>query len=760
MDIIDFKRILTAFADEPSDVDIRQGSVTAQIRDEVIEAKVLFSETEDRHLRVVENGEDYSARLWIINRVARLPQLADRIITSAAQTLGSGAKFPFIVPSGHMSADLSSGSQADIEIGNVVEQLLQQASKPVPGATSVLYLTSDAGEGKTTVINQVSRTQAQRYKEKKAPSLIVPIPLSGRAFLTFDDAVIAALVNKLRFNYLYFDAFIELVRMGVVIPAFDGYEEMLVEGSKGEAVSALGTLVQRLDSCGTVFIAARKAFFEYLSFRTQARLLDAIGDRSAAFGRLAISRWSKEQFCEYGNLRSASAPEAVYETIAARLGADHPLLTRAVLVRRLFDVLEHAGQSDLADMLGANPQDYFFTFVDALVKREATEKWLARVSGDVMEPLLQQEEHHQLLSQVALEMWHSSSTSLRYDVLDVLVEIFCEGLSKSGAVTRQVKERIKQHSLLSSDTSRGQGIGFDHEDFQNFFLGEGLGLILSGRVNSEVRAFLSVSVVPAATVEQAVQYLIRHKSSLIDVLDGIIKINQSEAGYSFCKENCGSLAIRLVECIQERTEFLTLRGMFFPAGTLGGRTLKKIRFEDCRFQPTSTSNGSLTNIEFAGCEFERLEVDRQDRLVGCSFPECRVDSLVINPEEDHVYDPALIAETLQSLGAVIGDDHAPFASRVLDERLKLLERFLRVFLRHTYVDENAIRVRLGKGFSSTFFDEILPVLLSQRVLEEAIWRGKGVQRRFKLVRPMSEISDALERSCGDFDRFLVLLGND
>ncbi|KAB0643837.1 hypothetical protein [Burkholderia latens] len=754
MDINDLRRILTAFADEPSDVDIRLGRIVAQVRDEVVEATVHYSETDDRHLRVVENGQEYSARSWLINRVARVPQLADRIIAATA----TNSKLPFVVPSGRMSADLSAGSVEDLPVANVVESLLGRASAPVPGATSVLYVTSDAGEGKTTVINRASLVQAQRYKEKKATSLVVPIPLSGRAFLTFDDAVIAALVNKLRFNYLYFDAFIELVRMGVVIPAFDGYEEMLVEGAKGEAISALGTLVQRLESSGTVFIAARKAFFEYLSFRTQARLLDAIGDRSAAFMRLALSRWSREQFCEYGQLRSVDAPEAVYETVATRLGADHPLLTRAVLVRRLFDVLDGADQTELVDLLGANPHDYFFTFVDAIVKREASEKWLARGSGDVMEPLLQQNEHHQILSQIAVEMWQSSSTSLRYDVLDLIVDIFCDGLKKSGAVIRQVKERIKQHSLLSADTSRGQGIGFDHEDFQNFFLGEGLGLILSEKATTGIQAFLSVNIVPTATIEQAIQYLVRHQFDLRGVLDNVITINRSEAGYSFCKENCGALAIRLVECMPEGQSGLLLRSMFFPAGALGGRALKHVRFEECHFQPTHIAKSSLTDVAFVDCNFERLEITSGESLAGCSFGNCQVDSLVSGPGEEHSYDPALIVATLRSFDATIDEcDAAPVVPRVTDDKLKLIERFLRVFLRHTHVDEEAIRIRLGKGFASTFFDGILPVLLSEKVLEEATWRGQGVQRRFKLVRPMSDIGDALEQSQGQFNRFVAAL---
>ncbi|WP_020564197.1 hypothetical protein [Methylosarcina fibrata] len=136
MDINEFRRILTAFADEPSDVDIRAGRVVAQIRDDVIDATVRYSMGEDRQLSIVENGQEYSARSWIIKRVARLPQLADRIITNTEVA----AKSPFVTPSGLISPDLSEGDEADEKVNDVVETLLKQVTNAVPGATSVLYL--------------------------------------------------------------------------------------------------------------------------------------------------------------------------------------------------------------------------------------------------------------------------------------------------------------------------------------------------------------------------------------------------------------------------------------------------------------------------------------------------------------------------------------------------------------------------------------------------------------------------------------------
>lgn len=763
MDISEFKRILISFADEPSNVDIRPGHVIAQLRDDLIDVSVKYDLESDMQLTVLENGQKYSPRSWLINRVARLPQLAERIIASTNTTPEAAERAPFVVPEGRLTPDISAADSitSEIIVNDAVVAITDKASVPLPGATSVLYVTSDAGEGKTTVINRAARQQAERFKRREVASLIVPIPLGGKTFQTFDDAVIAALVNKLRFNYLYYEAFINLVRMGAIVPAFDGYEEMLVEGAKGEAISALGNLVQNLDSSGTLIVASRKAFFEYVSFRTQARLLDAIGDRSASFSRLAIGRWSKEKFVQYGIKRKCEASEEVFETIANRLSPDHPLLTRAVLVQRLFDVLgRDFNQEKLIGMLGKDPHDYFFTFVDAIIKREANEKWLSRAVGDVKTPLLEVRDHHVLLSTIAQEMWQTSVNSLRLDVVDTIVDIFADGKNLNALVVRQIKERIKQHSLLVADPARGQALAFDHEDFQNFYLGEAIGNLLNRLSIADLRAVLSISVLPVATAEHAVQHLSRAGGDLSAVLQVVLGINDSETGFTFCKENCGRLAVWLAEAIPGPVT-LRLSSLYLPPGSLLGRGLSGVTFESCHFQPTGLSVSTALGLTFVDCEFERIEVAAGISLKGFVFTNCRVDALLFVESDAYIYDPVQVRDRLTALGAksVIGivTDSAS-TDFVVDERFKLLERFLKIFLRSTHIDEAFIRLRVGKANMAFFMGEVIPVLLANGALEEIPWKGQGVQRRFKLGHPMSEINVALEGARGSFDRFVRNIG--
>jgi hypothetical protein len=57
--------------------------------------------------------------------------------------------------------------------------------------------------------------------------------------------------------------------------------------------------------------------------------------------------------------------------------------------------------------------------VGSIITREAKEKRIDK-SGDVPTPLLLEEEHYELLSAVASEMWANNTEVLRSDLLDLV----------------------------------------------------------------------------------------------------------------------------------------------------------------------------------------------------------------------------------------------------------------------------------------------------------------------------------------------------
>ena len=750
MQFDDFRRIITCFADHVDDVDTSHGELLVQIRDETISARLhqrpegLIVEEDDQRLR---------AESWLVNRVARVPLLAERICSYVSPP-------PYFVkPSGSLLDQpdrASSDEGSDRE--DVVETLAEMLDRRIAGTTSVVYLTSDAGEGKTSLIDFLAVEQAKAYKARRSDWLLVPIALGGRTFLRFDDVVVSALVNRLRFQLLYYEAFLELVRLGVLVPAFDGFEEMLVEASSGEAVSALGHLVASLRSAGTLLVAARKAYFDYLSFGSQGRLFDGIGSReNAAFSRVSLNRWDRSAFMEYARRRDVGTPDELFDAVADRLGSEHPVLTRAVLATRLVDVARDDDLPGLLNRLGSDPQDYFHEFVGGLVEREARLKWLD-TSGDPPRAVLTSEEHHALLAMLAQEMWLSATDELKTDVIGILVEMFAEARDKTAVVKRQIGERIKQHALLVVRTGFGRtALAFDHEDFRLFYLGQALGRMLVEGDHAAVRSAMEKGAFPASAVTEAVSTVRRHGAGIGEPLAVLQGLADGELSASFVMENCGALATAFLDGAPDGER--ELRNMSFPAGALERRRLKGIKVSGSYFHATSLAEAHLCGCAFLDCDFERIELDGSEKVSEASLDEeCSVASVVRlgTGDEFALFDPAQIRQELRRAGFEIGCSEASEtepAVQIPDDDLRLVQRFLRGFLRATAMNEATIRQRLGVN-ANPFFKSVLPRLIQAGVVEEVHYQGHGDQMRLRLSVPMASIEQAMSGAGGRLDRFV------
>ena len=747
----EFRRILTAFADHTDDFRFDRDRLVVQIRDELIEAGVREHEAE---VRVQENGEEFPAYSWLTNRIAKIPQLADRILNNIPSE-------PFFTPpAGDLLDRLDRHPAAERQrLSDAREGLETALSRPASDGSTVIYLTSDAGEGKTTLINHAARLQAERYKRRESSFLLLPIRLAGRAFLSFDDIVIAEFVNRFRFSFFYYDAFLELVKMRVLVPAFDGFEEMFVERSAGEAVSALGNLLRDLDSSGTVVIAARRAFFEYPNFETQERLFDTLGERNAGFSQIRLEPWDRARFVRYAESRGIAEPGDLYDRVRSRLGEGHPSLTRAVLVRRLVDVAERGDVDDLLHRLGAQRTDYFYEFVNALIVREAQEKWIDRSGTKTSRmPLLSVADHHALLAQIAMEMWMTSVEAIPEDFLEVVVELFAEARGKTPAITEQVKKRIRHHALVVGVPGRRKTYGFDHEDFRDFYFGQALaGLLGAADRESELSQVLLAGPLPGLAVDAAVNALWRGGAELRSVAEQMQQFVARSLLISHLPENAGAIMIRLLEVQRDPDPTRVVR-FHFSSETLRGRRLGRVVFEECVFQGTSLDRADLSGCRFERCRFVRLELPADFATGGTVLQECRVVCLVHDGEPDGIYDPEQIETAMAAAGFVIerSEPRATKDRRPEDPDARLAERSLRCFLRATQIAEEVFRHRLGKQ-EGRFFDRVLPRMVESGVLKPVEKPGIGRQRRFALAVPMGRIAAAIPTNGESLDEFLGAL---
>jgi len=742
MDFNTFREVLESFADSPADVEVGQGRLIAQVRDQLIEAKVLRREGQ---LWVEEDGEGLSARKWIVRRLARLDSLAERLSSRLAQEAN------FVVPAGSVLRDLDDApSEEEEHVTDAVDALESLLEKRWAGTSRIVYLTSDAGEGKSTLINELAHQQAAAYRRRESDWLLVPIALSGQPFLRLDDVVVATLVNRFRFPTLYFDSFIQLVRLGVIIPALDGFEEMFVEDVSGEAVSSLGNLVRELDGEGTLLVAARRAYFEYRRLETQARLFDSMGEAAVSFSRLQLDRWSRANFIEYGKKRNVGDPETIYEEFADALEPGHPILSRAVLVTRLFDLVEHTeDESQLLRQFRESDEDFFATLVNGILHREAS-KWLDR-GGEAASPLLSVHEHHQLLADVAAEMWRSNTGQLSDELMALIAQIFSESHAKKPSEARQISQRITQHALIAGVAGSTKQFRFDHEEFYYFFLGYALSRTLRDEDVPAAREILRRGALPDLAVETTAESC-RTEDDLRPVVDALQRACEGEPKISFVRENTGALMIRMLDgrhAAGQDGNRLTIEEVLFPAQSLSRCKLDHLRFEQCSFRQTELDS-QFTDCVFVDCVFDALYFSEDSEFVDCQMKDCKVTSVTPRQMNVPIYDPASIRAHLTQVGLLLREEDDEVEVHEPDEQLVLLDRALRAFMRNTEVNENVLRQKLGQG-ASPFFDEVLPPALDAEMFVEVPYRGAGRQRRFKLGGTFSEIQEAVKTANGDFD---------
>jgi hypothetical protein len=566
-------------------------------------------------------------------------------------------------------------------------------------------------------------------------------------------------MNQLRFQRLYYDAFLELVRMGVIVPALDGFEEVFVETSDGDAVSSLGSLIRQMGGDGTLLIAARKAYFEYRRLETQAKLLDALPDVDVAFSRVRLKRWAREEFVTYAIQCGIRGGAQLYSEMTGRVAPDHPLVTRPVLIKRLVEIAK--GQNDFSFIASIHPEssEFFLRFIDKILEREATEKWIDKL-GDPPGPLLSLPEHHQLLGYIAEEMWVTKTAMLSGEMLDSIAEIISESLGKTPTVARQIRERVKQHALIVASSSQKQ-FAFDHDNFREFFLGEQIGRHLLGRRSSDLRGVMRVDLAQGFVLDSAISLLECEGANWNETLGIVQEAARMEGPSSYVRENSGSIAVRLLE--RSQSPGTVIEDFVFTTDALQGRRIMGTEFRKCYFRPTSLASTTLLNCKFIDCEFERLELEGTSRMEGVSMGTgTAVHSLGVlrNSELSEIYDPKRITEILTQAGfAAQATDEQLSLNMVsgdsdIDPRLSMLEKALHAFQRSTQINRGTFRLRLSRN-ANEFFDRVFPDLLSFGILEE-VTKGPG-RDRFKLGVPFGAVVDAIASSAGDYNRCLELM---
>ncbi len=470
---------------------------------------------------------------------------------------------------------------------------------------------------------------------------------------------------------------------------------------------------------------------------------------------MGLHRWGKNQFLAYTKKRAIANGDEIFGDVALRLHDEqHPLLTRAVLVKRLVDVAQLLNdRQKLLTHLGAAPQEFYSHFIEALVEREIQEKWIDR-SGEPHTSLLTQEEHYHLLSLLAQEMWTSSTDLLPEAMLDVVADVLCEHYGKSPPIVRQVKERLKGHALIVRSGIQIGVYSFDHEEFKAFFLGWGIAQAITKGSPSDLRRLLEPEVLSHHAADTATHFNKKFVPGVNQALAAIESACGREPPASMVRENAGALVIRLLD--QRKGKFSLVKGLSFPADSLQGRNLENARFERCHFQPTSLEKSTLNTVALVNCVLERLDLRTDAKLREVSVEDTEIRCVGLADSDMFVYDPERIEPLLTQSGFSVVRIEAgastPSRQRDLDEEMKAAQRLFRAFLRATELNENVLKMKAGSRAES-----VIDSLVRASILAPVEYRGSGKQRRFRLATRMRAIENGLRVCDGSFDDFIAKL---
>jgi len=551
------------------------------------------------------------------------------------------------------------------------------------GATRIIMVTGEAGAGKTHVLQELVRQQADRYNRGETELLYLYVNAQGRALARFNEAL-ATELQDLRAAVTY-HAVATLVRNGILVPIIDGFDELLGVGGFEDAFSSLALFMEELDGEGQIVASARSSYYEQ-EFLSRANRVSSLGGQYWVQVPVEVLSWGESEFDDYVEQYAARLgllPESKeeFKVSISRVfaGENEQFRLKPLFVARTVELVaagvEFSRETDLLDQL-----------VAAFLERERTEKLLSR-TGD---SLLTAPQISLLLTNLAEEMWNQETRELDRISVREIAEYVLVTIGVGEAEQRVVIERMPTAAFLTPGETTGS-LTFEHEMFFSYFLASAFADALSTQTAS-VAMLLGRSVLPQEVAKSTTRLLKASLSNegpqpLLTRL-GVAGVKEGTRAIQI-RENAGRLAGSL---LHEATvagiplRDLTLRSLTFPGGELADVRISDSTFHAVSFRRTDLSRASFVGCTMVNCFFYEVLVDPETtrlEAVGVD-PDTHVAGLRIASANmiRVVFDPVEIRQTLISIGTLPEDSDPTAGIRAIRRDLvEMVERLMRAYNR-------------------------------------------------------------------------------
>ena len=681
---------LASFADPGTPVSVSgsgrtyRGSWTMRGRDR----EATFSISRDQGVSVQVPG---SLRLYRFRKTPYRsfmagPEMGD--LKQVAQMILQAVRRSLFVPTRAERSDITDGvPRPAIE---VLTGLLDQADET---STRVIMITGEAGAGKTRVLEELVRHQANNYLHGRSSKLLFYVNAQGRTLARLNEAL-AIELQDLKVGLTYHSVAV-LARLGILIPVIDGFDELLGVSGYDDAFSSLSGFLEQLEGEGQLLVSARSVYYEE-EFLARAGSVSASGDQAWSHIPVRVREWEESDQNKFLDMwitekelsdeESRLLKNRVRKTFS---NENKDLASKPLFFTRVVQFL----QSD-SSFLGG--EDLLGALVNEHLTRERNEKLLDRQSR----PLLTESQLDHLMCELAQEMWNQEtreldSRSVR-EIAEYVVET--EELEEYSESAKQaIVQRMPTLALLSkSDTSANDGgISFEHELFFFYFLARSMVSEFKCETR-DVRATLSRSALPEDIADRVAMELRTSNSPLTrdwlqQILDRLSDASATEwRRTTQIRENAGLLAMALLreyagsEQIPRPVEECTIRSVVFP-----GSHLRNVQLRKCTLVDMSIRRTDLASTQFEDCEARQtllyaplvaLESTRlqlrglaMDQVIGIRVKDG--DSVKTS------YVPSFIESILAGCGTPMEIHQPGTPQKVSSVYVDLLERLIRAYRR-------------------------------------------------------------------------------
>lgn len=638
--------------------------------------EALFSTSPDRGVSVKVNGNSLGYRSFLAG-----PNMAD--LKTVARMILQASRSGLFVPT---RAEVDDSGNIEPRSGPAVKVLSDLLEDESDDATRVVMVTGGAGAGKTSVLRELVRLQADKYVRGQTTKLLLYVNAQGRALARLHEAL-ATELQDLKVGLTYHSVAV-LTRLGILVPVIDGFDELLGVSGYDDAFSSLASFLEELKGEGQLLTSARSVYYEE-EFLARADRVSSTEEQAWKHWPVRVLDWEerdREQYLDEWTEREGIS-ESDSMNLRSRVHAviargNQPLALKPLFFTRMVALLQrNPGFSGSDDLLRELVEDY--------LNRERKEKLLDRHA----EPLLTEEQFERLMRELAEEMWNQETRELDYRSVREVAEYVVENETLPETTKQIIVERIPTLAFLAQSDRTGSHTGvFEHEMFFFYFLaGRIVSQLTSGR---DMQHILSRSALPEDVAERVAMELIAQgidsKEGLQELLDRLAAAGIAEWRRTIqVRENAGLIVMALCRVYARhhgRINGLAIRSVVFP-----GSHLKDVALTRCSLAGVTVRRTDLGATRFEDCKADgdTLFIEPRVRpgstrleLRGLTVGQVTGIYLQHDGSPGVSYDPSVVAEALKECGAPVPTDpRGPSGPKVSSDYRELLERLMRAYHR-------------------------------------------------------------------------------